>query len=258
MGLENRIISIDELYGVYKEANHEELIIDLRTSTDYRQLHIEDSLNIPFNRLQLSSFNLRKIKRAYLVCKRGSEAPMGAKEMNRLYPDVEVYYVASGGLDEWTEKKYPIIFSTNSQREQMDDGLGQNEPDYINVKKLTRLLPIDRRDTIEKLLSEIMQVYFFVDQDRSCYLVVDRERKKAMVLNPLVEIHHHLIDQLVRSDCECELTLYDADLTYENSPSPLTHAKDFSSLVGSPYYSLKELKAVDLQPWSKALTAITQ
>ncbi len=249
---DRKIISIDELYGVYKEARGDELIVDLRPGTDYREMHIEDSLNIPFNRLQLGSFDLKKIKRAYMICKTGSEAPMGAKQMQRLYPEVEIYYIAHGGFDEWIEKKYPLV-SAKVLKLKNTVELEQNEPDFINLKKMTRLVPLPT----EEWRSRIEGINYFTDHQRNCYLISDLKRKESILINPLIEIHHHIIDQIVRLGCECAAILYDEHFRWNFSPPPESHAKDFSQLTGGKCYSFSSVHASKLTLWSGDLISMT-
>ncbi len=244
---DRKIISIDELYGVYKEARGDELIVDLRPGTDYREMHIEDSLNIPFNRLQLGSFDLKKIKRAYVICKSGSEAPMAAKQMGRRYPEIEIYFIAHGGFDEWVEKKYPLVSAKVLKLKNAVE-LEQNEPDFINLKKTTRLITQEWRSRVEG-------INYFKDHERNCYLISDVKRGESILINPLIEIHHHIIDQIVRLDCECVAILYDEHLRWNFSPPPSVHAKDFSQLVRGKCYSFSSVHASSL--WSGDLISMT-
>lgn len=252
---DRKIISIDELYGVYKEGRDDELILDLRSGSDYREIRIEDSLNLPFNRLQFGSFDLKKIKRAYLICKTGSEAPMGAKEMKRLYPDLEIYFVAHGGFDEWVEKKYPVI-SSNVLTLKNSIEVEQNEPDFINLKKVTRLPPEGRRSRVEKCLPKSVKLNYFSDRQRNCWLISDIDRGESILINPLIEIHHHIIDQMVRLGCECAAILYDDHLRWSHSPPPAVHAKDFHQLTGGEYCSFSSLHSLKFIHWAKDLSPL--
>lgn len=251
----NKIISTDELYGVYKEGREDELILDLRSGSDYREMYIEGSLNIPFNRLQLGSFDLKKIKRAYLLCKTGSEAPMGARQMKHLYPDLEVYFVAHGGFDEWVEKKYPVLTSKILKLKNIAQ-LEHNEPDVINLKKVTRRFAPELQARIEAQFPKSVEIHYFRDHERNCYLLSDRERGEAVLINPLIEIHHHLIDQMVRLDCECVAILYDEHLRWNHSPPPAVHAKDFSQMTGAGHYSFTSLYHPEGMPWSEDLSPL--
>lgn len=255
MSENNKIISIDELYGVYKEGREDELILDLRSGSDYRETYIEGSLSIPFNRLQLGSFDLKKIKRAYLLCKIGSEAPMGARQMERLYPDLEIYFVAQGGFDEWVEKKYPVLTSKVLKLKNIAQ-LEQNEPDFMNLKKVTRRLAQHQEARIENLLPKSIEVHYFRDHERNCYLLSDKQRGESILINPLIEIHHHIIDQLIRLDCECVAILYDEHLRWHHSPPPVVHAKDFSQLTTANAYSFSSLCHPEEVPWSQDLSPL--
>ncbi len=178
-----RIISIDELYGVYRENKKDELIIDLRPASDYRSAHIEDSVNLPFNKLQASSFKFENVKNVYLICKMGSESPMAAKLISEIYPELTVHYITVGGLDEWMEKKYPVIFEEKKiTLIKNEPEFDKNEPDTQYIKKTTRLIPEKKRELIRKHLPSFINIYHFENLNRNSYLIVNLEKKEAIVI----------------------------------------------------------------------------
>jgi hypothetical protein len=172
---------------------------------------------------------------------------MAAKQMGHRYTEIETYFIAHGGFDEWVEKKYPLVSAKVLKLKNAVE-LEQNEPDFINLKKMTRLVSGERRSRIEG-------INYFKDQERNCYLISDVKRGESILINPLIEIHHHIIDQIVRLDCECAAILYDEHLRWNFSPPPSAHAKDFSRLTGGKCYSFSSVHPLALL--SGDLTSIT-
>ncbi len=241
----NNIISIDELYGVYRESDPQELIIDLRAPDDYKVMHIENSLSLPVNRIEKSSFDFKAKKRIYLVCKEGKEAPLATVALSAIYTGVKVYHVATGGFDEWFNKKYPVVSGLSEDATRRDSDLEQNDSDGRNMEKKTRLLPEALRAEISPLLQDHQKIFFFKDRGRNCYLVCDLIRHQAIVFNPLIEIHHHIIDQMVRVDCDCVFTIFFENLNVEGSPSSRIHSEDFAKLTSSVALEAKSNAAIE-------------
>ena len=251
-----RIISIDELYGIYKEGRSEDIIVDVRDVFEYQNAYIENSLSLPHNKISKSSLKFIKVKNIYLVCREGNSAQQCSQLMQTIYSNLNIYYVAQGGMKEWIEKKYPIISQIrNNQNIHDSDSLNQNEPDLKSLVKKTRLLPVDVRERVKNMLPSAIRIYLFKDKNRNSYLICDFKRHEAVVINPLNEIHHEIIDQIIRDDCHCILTLYFDFLKYQNSPQPVVHAADFSVLVGNQYCSVKALGEITDKYWAKQFQA---
>ena len=251
-----RIISIDELYGVYRESNSEELIIDLRPLEEFKLGQIEGSISLPAIKVSKSSLDLSAKKRLYLLCKDGKLAPQAAVEVASYYPDATVYYVGTGGFDDWVQKRYPIIsgFAEVAQKKNGEtEALGQNDADDRNIVKTTRLLPPGRREEVALALPATIRVFFFTYRGRASYLICDLKAKKAVSINPLIEIHHHIVDQMVRMGCDCIRAIYFKSLKFEDSPPPDVHARDFAKITFSEAVSADELCATKPFPWEEKI-----
>ena len=247
-------ISIDELYGVYRENHQDEAIIDLRPTEEFQRMNIEGSISLPVDKIRTLSLDLREKRRAYLICKEGKHAPENSSVFSDLYPKVEVFHISTGGFDEWTQKKYPVVSGFATTAGKLAGDLEQNDPDFRSVIKQTRLPPTELRETITALLPPETRLFHFTDRNRNCYLVCDSKRRKAVVINPIMEIHHHIIDQMIRSNCDCDGVIHFENLKIQDSPSPSVHAKDLAGLVLASVCNGDDLHPIQCSPWNEQLT----
>lgn len=100
----SKIIDSEE---VKKQLNAPKVqLVDVRTAAEYKEGHIKGFKNIPLNSLEK---NIDKIDRSTPViihCQSGVRAAMAYSILRKHgYENVENY---SGGINDWTEKKYPL------------------------------------------------------------------------------------------------------------------------------------------------------
>lgn len=60
------------------------LIIDLRDESDYHKKHIKNAINIEYEKLFDSLYNLNKRKTIVLYCERGSKSIIAAKKLSEM------------------------------------------------------------------------------------------------------------------------------------------------------------------------------
>lgn len=76
------VISIRELQNYLRKSGT--ILIDLRSKEDYRQGHIEQAVNIPYERWQVEKEAWRhRYKTVIFYCERGNQSMYAAKEMNK-------------------------------------------------------------------------------------------------------------------------------------------------------------------------------
>lgn len=234
------IVSIDELYGIYRDTRDEELIIDIRSQAAFKKSHIDGSISLPRIKIGKSSLDLSDKKRVYLVGDDGAEAHSAAGEFSKIHPKLLVHHVVTGNYKEWVDKDYPVIAEISLRNALKEVHIGQNDADYRSMVRATRLVPEDVRERVNEVLPDTVKVYYFTQKGHRCYLVCDLKAKKAFVINPLIEIHHHIVDQSVRMDCEITTAVFWVRLRFEGSPAPEVHAKDFEEITLCRSLSVKD------------------
>lgn len=245
------IVSMDEVYGVYREASKKELIVDLRPRDDYDKKHIEDSLSIPAHKALRTSYDLSKKERVYLVCQDGKESTRLAPKFAELYPKTMFYYTPIGGFAEWVKKNYPVVSQdAKNLREGVElSSEEMNEPDYRKIVKGTRILPPEMHQKMRTLLPEGYMYAYFADKNRSCYVFYFKKERRSLTINPLIEVHHHFIDQTVRNFCEFTTCLYFESTEFANSPKPHEHAEDFNKLTNAQTLKASRFALPELEKW---------
>lgn len=73
------VINNEQLDGYVK--NKRALIIDVREPLDYEKKHIENSINIPFEKLERDYAKMPKDLILILYCERGGSSMLAAKEL---------------------------------------------------------------------------------------------------------------------------------------------------------------------------------
>lgn len=85
------------------------LVLDVRPDKEYREGHIVDALNIPFNQISDRMSQLEKYKQrpVVLVCKMGQTTSGVAKQLRG--QGFENVYRLTGGMSEWTGSQMPVV-----------------------------------------------------------------------------------------------------------------------------------------------------
>mgnify|MGYP000439286965 CR=1 FL=1 len=85
------------------------VVIDLRPKSDFKEGHLVDAVNIPYEKLNTSLSELDKYagKPLLLVCKMGQHAGGVAKRIRAAGND-QVYRLG-GGMMEWTGEQLPLV-----------------------------------------------------------------------------------------------------------------------------------------------------
>jgi rhodanese-related sulfurtransferase len=91
--------------------NENALVLDVRPDKEYRQGHIVDALNIPFNQFadRVAQLDKHKQRPVVLVCKMGQHASSVAKQLRGR--GFEKIYRLSGGMMEWSGSQMPVVKS---------------------------------------------------------------------------------------------------------------------------------------------------
>ena len=89
--------------------NHENaVVLDIRDSGEFKQGHIVDAINIPFNRLNsdMKLLDEHKEKPVILVCKLGQHSGSAGKQLKAAGFNV---LRLQGGITEWQNNNMPLV-----------------------------------------------------------------------------------------------------------------------------------------------------
>lgn len=89
-GCSSQFLSETELNEIIKNDNY--VIIDVRTKEEYEELHVKDSINIPYNEINKNS-DIDKNKIILVYCKSGKRSNMAYQTLKDL--GYEVYDLGS-------------------------------------------------------------------------------------------------------------------------------------------------------------------
>lgn len=89
-GCSNQFLSNEELNEIIKKDNY--LIIDVRTSEEYNELHIKESINIPYDEININ-FDISKNKIILVYCRSGNRSNIAYQTLKDL--GYEVYDLGS-------------------------------------------------------------------------------------------------------------------------------------------------------------------
>ena len=84
-GCSNQFLNETELNEIIKKDNY--IIIDVRTKEEYNELHIKDSINIPYDEINKNS-DINKNKTILVYCRSGKRSNMAYQTLNSLGYDV--------------------------------------------------------------------------------------------------------------------------------------------------------------------------
>ena len=96
-------ISVEEAKKVLNDSNY--VFIDVREPSEYEEGHIEGIKLIPLSNIPDYSTKLDKSKKYVAVCRSGARSKSATEKMQALGLNV---VNMSGGMNEWSEKGYPV------------------------------------------------------------------------------------------------------------------------------------------------------
>lgn len=98
-------ITVDELYLRYQNLKETEIILDVRSASEYKVGHIPKSKNISLAGLLENLNALRRYRLIYIHCQAGGRAKQAAEILEQQGVPVILVY---DGIAQWEEKGYPI------------------------------------------------------------------------------------------------------------------------------------------------------
>lgn len=100
-------ISIDKLHDLLDGMTEKELILDVRSPSEFNEGHIEGAQNIPHEEVGSLVEDLRNYETVYVHCKMGGRAKMASGILKSSGLD-NVVCVGDGGMQRWTEMGWPL------------------------------------------------------------------------------------------------------------------------------------------------------
>ena len=100
-------ISADELHNRATTLSSDDLILDVRSPSEFNEGHIEGAQNTPHEEVTSEVDSLKSYKTVYVHCKMGGRAKMAAEALQGAGLE-NIVCVSDGGMQRWTEMGWPV------------------------------------------------------------------------------------------------------------------------------------------------------
>ena len=100
-------ISMDELRSRINKLGKDELILDVRSPSEFAEGHIKGARNSPHENVDDLADELEEYKTVYVHCKMGGRAKIAAQTLRDAGLE-NVVCVSDGGMQRWIEKGWPV------------------------------------------------------------------------------------------------------------------------------------------------------
>ncbi|MBT3513808.1 MAG: rhodanese-like domain-containing protein [Nitrospina sp.] len=101
-------ISADEFHNRVSSLNSDDLILDVRSPSEFNEGHIEGAQNTPHEEVTGVVDSLKSYKTVYVHCKMGGRAKMAAESLQGVGLD-NIVCVSDGGMQRWMDMGWPIV-----------------------------------------------------------------------------------------------------------------------------------------------------
>ena len=90
------------------EKNQQVKLLDVRSTLEFSQVHIKDSINVPIDMLSVKVNDFIQSKQSYIVlCRTGNRSPMAADML--MQSGIHGVKVMQGGMTRWQKEGLPVI-----------------------------------------------------------------------------------------------------------------------------------------------------
>lgn len=100
-------ISIDELRSRISKLGKDEVILDVRSASEFAEGHIKGARNCPHESVDDLADELEECKTIYVHCKMGGRAKIAAQTLCEAGLE-NVVCVSDGGMQRWMDKGWPV------------------------------------------------------------------------------------------------------------------------------------------------------
>ena len=101
-------ISADELHSRIENLSSEDLILDVRSPSEFNDGHIEGAQNTPHEEVTNEVEDLKKYKTVYVHCKMGGRAKIAAQALQEAGLE-NIVCVSDGGMQRWEDMGWPLV-----------------------------------------------------------------------------------------------------------------------------------------------------
>ena len=101
-------ISADELHTRVVDLKPDDLILDVRSVSEFNEGHIEGAQNTPHEEVTNEVDSLKSYKTVYVHCKMGGRAKMAADALQGTGLD-NIVCVSDGGMQRWADMGWPMV-----------------------------------------------------------------------------------------------------------------------------------------------------
>ena len=100
-------ISADELHNRTPTLSSDNLILDVRSPSEFNEGHIEGAQNTPHEEVTRAVESLKSYKTVYVHCKMGGRAKIAAETLEGAGLE-NIVCVSDGGMQRWTDMGWPV------------------------------------------------------------------------------------------------------------------------------------------------------
>ena len=100
-------ISADELHKRAASFSSDDLILDVRSLSEFNEGHIEGAQNTPHEEVSSEVDSFKSYKTIYVHCKMGGRAKIAAEALQGAGLE-NIVCVSDGGMQRWTDMGWPI------------------------------------------------------------------------------------------------------------------------------------------------------
>ena len=101
-------ISADELHNRVGNLTSDDLILDVRSASEFNEGHIEGAQNTGHEEVAGEVDALKKYKNVYVHCKMGGRAKMAAESLQGAGLD-NIICVSDGGMQRWEDMGWDLV-----------------------------------------------------------------------------------------------------------------------------------------------------
>ena len=100
-------INIDKLHDLIPDMAEEDLILDVRTPSEFSEGHIKGARNQDHESVDSIADELKNYKTVYIHCKMGGRAQKAAEELE-MAGLTNIVCVSQGGMHRWMEMGWEV------------------------------------------------------------------------------------------------------------------------------------------------------
>jgi len=100
-------ISIDKLHDLFPDMGDGDLILDVRTPSEFSEGHIPGAINQDHESVESITEELKGYNTVYVHCKMGGRAQKAAADLN-MAGLTNIVCVGQGGMHRWTEMGWEV------------------------------------------------------------------------------------------------------------------------------------------------------